>query len=919
MSSFFYKILLFSIFLVFCINVKGHQFCIFQGEVRDSLSYEILELVTVYVEEKNRWCYTDPKGNFILEDICEGVYTITIHRLGYKSKRMKVRVFNHSKMTFFLVPDNLQLSEVVVTATERRDGSTGSVIDRQAMQHLQPSGFADLLELLPGHVAKKQNMSGVQSMQLRQAGSDVNTALGTAIFIDDTPVSNDANLQYSANSSSDLKISNRINTVNGIDLRQISTDDIESVEIIRGLPSVRHGDLSSGAVLIKRKWGMSPTTIRAKADLNNKLFSIGKGFRLANQNGTLNFNTELLSHQNDPRNPLESYLRSTGSLRYFRPTTLFGQPLDLKGSIGYVFTLDKEKTDPELNYGQKDFYRSDYSRFNAHFDARWNLNRNFRHEISFRAASAITIDNLHRERYVTPIGPTPMPIAMEEGKGDAMYLPQGYESWLKIQGKPFHIFAQGDYTIWLQNGKVLHTQHMGIEWRYDNNLGKGEQYDLTRPPFPGRISSGRPRSFEDIPGLGRLSAYLEHTATIPWRQHEIIAQPGLRMAMLPGLSKDFAMHGKVYTDPRINVTWRFPEIEFPISHPFTIGINAAMGKLTRLPVMAHLFPHERYFHLMELNYFSQNPDLRRLYIMTSIEDPTNHELVPSVNLKKEIGMDMDWGKLGFNVTVFSEKMDNGFANDTRFVSLTHNQYDASSVSPTSLNAPPALDLFEYQRLTRIYGVGQYNNGSQVLKKGVEYIVRLPQINRIRTRFTLNGAWFKTRYHTTIAQYYSPGYIVNNEPYPYVGVYKQGSNSNEQQQFNTNLQADIHLPQYRLLLSFSVQNIWFTKRQQLWFDGLPIGFLDRNGEYHEFTPEHQQDHLLNMLARSFSGFYFDPEVVPIDTRVNMKISKEINQIVRFSFYVNNVLNYLPEYASQRSGVKVVRQRYPYFGMEINFLL
>lgn len=919
MIRFFFQMSLYFVCASGFFRAEAQQYCILQGEVRDSLTLEVLELVTVYVEEKNRWCYTDALGNFRLEDICEGEYTLMIQRLGYKTRRVKIQVRQQSKLELFLVQDNLQLNEVVVTATERRNGPTGSVIDRQAMQHLQPSGFADLLELLPGHVSQRQNMSKTQGMQLRQAGNDTNTALGTAFYIDDIPLENDANLQYAANSSADLKISDRINTVNGVDMRQISTDDIESVEIVRGVPSVRHGNLSSGAVLIKRKWGMTPTTLRAKADLRNKLFSIGKGFRLPDQKGTLNLNVELLSHHNDPRNPLESYMRSTGSVRYFRPASLLGHPLDIRLGMGYVFTLDKEKTDPELNYGQKDFYRSDYSRFNAHFHARWSLDQSFRQEFSLRAASSLTLDNLHRERFVTPVGPTPMPIAMEEGKADAMYLPQGYESWLKVQGKPLDIFAQWDYTLWMQLGNVLHTYHAGVEWRYDNNLGKGERYDLTRPPFPGRVSSGRPRSFKDIPGLNRLSAYLEHAITLPWGKHVLKAQPGVRVAMLPGLNKDFAMHGKLYSDPRINVSWRLPDHGTIAGQPFALTFNAALGRLTRLPVMSHLYPHQRYFHLMELNYYSQNPDLRRLYIMTCIEDPTNYQLVPSVNLKKEIGVDMDWGKGGFNITVFSEQMDNGFVSDMRYVSYTYNQYDASSVSPSLLNAPPALDLFDYQQVTRLYGVGQYSNGAQVLKKGLEYMVRLPRIDFLNTRFTLNGAWFKTRYHTTIAQYHSPGYIVNNEPYPYVGVYEQGSNSNEQQQLNTNLQADVHLPQYRLLLSFSVQNIWFTKRQQIWFDGMPRGFLDRHGVYHEFTDEHQQDPLLKMLVRSFSGFYFDPEKIPIDTRVNMKISKEINQNVRFSFYVNNVMNYLPEYTSRRSGVIVVRQRYPYFGMEINFLL
>ena len=32
----------------------------------------------------------------------------------------------------------------------------------------------------------------------------------------------------------------------GVDMRSVSTDDIESVEVVRGIPSVEYGDLTSG-------------------------------------------------------------------------------------------------------------------------------------------------------------------------------------------------------------------------------------------------------------------------------------------------------------------------------------------------------------------------------------------------------------------------------------------------------------------------------------------------------------------------------------------------------------------------------------------------------------------------------------------------------------------------------------------------
>lgn len=68
------------------------------------------------------------------------------------------------------------------------------------------------------------------------------------------------------------------NAVNaGVDMRNISTDNIESVEIIRGIPSVEYNDLTSGVVIIKQKQKATPVEARIKADQYGKLFSIGKG------------------------------------------------------------------------------------------------------------------------------------------------------------------------------------------------------------------------------------------------------------------------------------------------------------------------------------------------------------------------------------------------------------------------------------------------------------------------------------------------------------------------------------------------------------------------------------------------------------------------------------------------------------------
>ena len=185
--------------------------------------------------------------------------------------------------------DGDTLKEVVVTARESGGMTSSSRIDRAAMEHLQPTSFTDLLELLPGNISQDPNMGAVNSISLRETGnltatgskstgSDYNiSSLGTLFLVDGAPVNGDANMQNIPNASSDATSPEYVRdmTNKGVDMRTISTDNIESVEIIRGIPSAEYGNLTSGVVNIKRIRRSTPLTARFKADGYSKLFSIG--------------------------------------------------------------------------------------------------------------------------------------------------------------------------------------------------------------------------------------------------------------------------------------------------------------------------------------------------------------------------------------------------------------------------------------------------------------------------------------------------------------------------------------------------------------------------------------------------------------------------------------------------------------------
>ena len=123
------------------------------------------------------------------------------------------------------------IQEVVVTAEESTGHSSASVIGKEAIQHIQPSSFTDILQTLPGGTTKDPNLTNVNTIRLREATNSASSSdydassLGTSFVVDGAPVNTDANMQYVQSDVSGAD-SKRNSVGAGVDMRTISTDDI---------------------------------------------------------------------------------------------------------------------------------------------------------------------------------------------------------------------------------------------------------------------------------------------------------------------------------------------------------------------------------------------------------------------------------------------------------------------------------------------------------------------------------------------------------------------------------------------------------------------------------------------------------------------------------------------------------------------
>ena len=824
-----------------------------------------------------------------------------------------------------------QLREIVVTASESRGLTSGSRIDRAAMKHLQPTSFADILELLPGNMAKDPDMGSAATITLRETGGRTATgaasqlsddyaitSLGTAFVVDGAPISNDANLQ-SVPLSGDSPSEKRSVVNRGVDMRSLSTDNIESVEILRGIPSAEYGNLTSGVVNIRRTRRATPFTARFKADQYSKLFSAGKGVVLG-ENKILNADVGYLDSKVDPRDNLESFKRINASVRSNMSWYGAAASYDLRMAADFNTTIDNAKTDPDLNYNKIDEYKSTFTRYSFNAEGIATLNRiSWLNNIALNFNAAYERDRLERHRQVAPQRASVAPTTMEEGVHDGQYLLGEYIADFLSDGRPLTLFAKAKAQGALSFGTVGHNYKIGAEWNLSKNYGDGQVYDLTRPLSASWTT--RPRAFKDIPALNVLSFFAEDNVTwlLPG-DNTLEAQLGVRTIQLTGMDSRFFLNNHLYADPRFNAKWTFPAANI-FGREVKFYVAGGWGLSTRMPTTDYLFPQVHYNDITELNYYhAANPlELSRVLLRTYIEDPTNYNLRAARNNKWEVRTGFDAGGWQLSATYFEERLNSGFRYSSIYRPYFFRSYDASAIDASSLIAPPDVALLPYTEMTRLDGMSYVTNGSTIRKRGVEFTFNTPRWRAIGTRLNVTGAWFRSLYSNSQSLFKPVSDVVGNTAVSdrYVGLYDT-EEGRENSQFNTNFTFDTQVPRWGLVFTTSVQCMWYVRTRRLAENGTPTHYISAaDGELHPFTSADTDDLMLQYLVRYFNPQSFDTQTVPMAMYLNFKASKRIGRYLNISAFVNRIVDYLPAYKS--NGLTIRRYADAYFGMEINLTI
>lgn len=909
-------------------------------QVSDGTSAPI-PYATVQIPSAGMSAVANERGEYVIKGIAPATYEFIVASLGYETLNLKVNVTAAKEVyDFKLRLADFRLDDITVTAEASKAGAaTASKINRTAIEHIQASSLADVMVLLPGaditSSTFKPDLQGVKTLSVRGGN-----AMGTAIIMDGAPVSNAANMQtMSAAIGGAAPGSGGQSPTSGIDLRTITTDNVESVEVIQGIASVEYGNASAGTVIVNAKSGVEPLSI--KFNTNPNVYAIGAthGFSLGEGNGFINYGVDYARSVADPREGYDKYHRSTGRVAY--SNTFFGGKFYTNTSLNYLWTKEKAEPNPEdesdweyrnrrdkgirithngeikinagwfknikytasFNYTNRWSYYKDQG---TNADVAYSYSKIDGSVLSSRPGTLIYDD---AGKVLTWFGPN------DELANDKSWItPASYTYEYNVYGKELNTFAKMLLNFSGNIGKSSHHIILGADFYNDGNKGKGKVFDYDNPPYRSvsyRFATQRERPYKEIPFMNKLGVYAQEDFRVPvWAGGEFKVVAGVRWDKVWSVSDAFS--------PRINASLDIIPGVFSIRGGYGVSVTA--------PSMAYVYPDNAYFDMVNFNNSLQTtvPDAQKFQLITThVYDIKNHDLELAKQKKAEVGFDLKIKKVKLSVTAYKDKSNNGYTfsrglNDYQWVNWL--QYKAGPY-PGDGSSLPNLILDKNGKVFLEYT--RPGNNRAYEQKGIEFVLDFGRINAIRTSFLVNGEFYDYKSWSNGWVWYNK----NGSEEANMGIYssKDASGIGRDQNLITNFIITHNIPKIGFVVSLTANVNW---RQKSWYtyaacDTIPVKYLSiEDGQVHDFdaawanpsNPDYAK--WLPILRNEENGAIahnrkqIEPAYNPV-LCINVNVTKQFKNF-DVSFFANNMFRSTPlQSLVKRPGDKVRRNSDVFF--------
>lgn len=828
------------------VNIKGVV-----TEQTASGASETVPFATVQIPSLGITVVANEKGEYQMVGITPATYEFVISCLGYETQTLKVNVTAAKGVyNFSLKVSDFRLENIVITATASKSGAaTASKINRTAIEHIQANSLADIMSLLPGADITsdvfKPDLQGVKTLSVRGG-----TAAGTAIIMDGAPISNAANMQMmSASIGGAVAGGGGQSPTSGIDLRSITTDNVESVEVIQGVASVEYGNAASGTVIVNAKSGIEPLAI--KFSTNPNIYSIGatQGFGLGKNKGYINYGVDYAYSNADPRESYDKYQRVTGRLAY--SNTFFGGKYYTNTALSMTWTKDKGEPNPDDENDHITSNRRDKGfRFNHNGEWRvnkgwfknvqYNLSFNYTNRLSYYADQATNGDVPYSYSRIdgSVLSSRPGVRIYDDtdkeityyGPGDALIgdkawiTPANYKYFYNVYGKELNTFAKLKLNFSGNWGISNHHFIVGADFSNDGNVGKGKVFDYDNPPVRSvsyRFATQRERAYKDIPFLNKLGLWLQEDFRLNFGDREFKIVAGLRYDKVWNVGDAIS--------PRLNAS-------FDII-PNTLSIRGGYGISVNTPSIAYVYPDKAYFDIVNFNNSLSTtvPDEQKFQVITTRVYDVESKIELAKQKKAEVGFDLRIKKMRLSVTAYKDYTHNGYTfsrglNDYGYADFI--TYEAVTPYPTDLTALPKLKVKSDEKIFLNYTTPQNNLSYE--QKGIEFTADFGRIDAIRTSFILNGEFYDRKSWNNGYTFWSKSGNENSD----FGIYKRKDSEgiSRDQNLITNLIVTHNIPKIGFVISLTASVSW---REKSWTtyaacDTIPVKYLSvADGLVHDF--------------------------------------------------------------------------------------
>lgn len=916
------------------------------GAVTDSATGEPIVGAVLKIDDGAMWAVTDINGRYSFSSLSNGGYFLTAVCLGYVSQVVQLSikagalsvtdVSGHgASLDFSLDVESLALEDVVVTA-QRPAGTLGTShnIGKEALEHMQMSNISDMAALLPGGKTINPDLTQDKAFSLRDGGTSAgNAAFGTALEIDGVRIGNNASVAQPA----------------GAGTRSLSVENIESIEVITGVPSVEYGDLNSGMVKVNTKKGRTPLNVAFSVNPRTYQASVSKGVDLGGNAGILNVSGEWARATAKLVSPYSSYTRRNVSATY---SNTFAKVLRFEfGANANIGGMDT-KDDPDAPSGNFERVRDNV--FRANTSLSWMLNLPWVTSLRLDASASFADNLAHTHTYCSSATTQPSVHSEVEGYHWADCLPLSYYSDRIVDSKELDFSASFKYDWTRTFGGVKNRVKAGVQFKSNGNTGLGEYYQE-----PSLSPNGyRPRPYSQYPFMNNLSEYVEDQVTVPVGETRLDVIAGLRFEQV--FIRDSQYKGVNSLSPRFNVKWKLSG---------NVTLRGGWGISEKLPSFWVLYPKQEYRDIQTFA-FSSGSTSHYAYYTIPYRMEYNPDLKWQRNSNSEVGIDLGWGDWKISLV--------GFYNVTRDPYQYRSVYTPISYSimqlPQGYSVPSSPQFKVDGQTGAIYlrgSNGEYwipmetkvtdrsfarsdvqANGKPVHRAGLEMTVDFPEIKPVRTSFRLDASYNYSSYVDDLLTYsYNNGWShtsIPNSSYQYVGIYARGaSNGTANGKVSHNLDANFttitHIPEARLVITCRLEASILRRMRNLSehdgaeyayrvtqtsntptggsiYDGdsyaaiRPVSYMTLDGEVHPFTDAQALDpEFANLIVKTGNAYTYNPDGYGFYCSANLSITKEIGKHVSLSFFANNFTASRPNVVSFATGVSAVFTPAFYYGL------